>query len=199
MLCIVAVPARAQSLEPSFDKLGEAIGQVIATLPEDDESLNAVQIDTSALREAASRITPADVPAYGRALDYDAELLETAARAPARERAAIVADVAQDLSIKRQAGAGMGSGTTFKGRIAVRVVTRRGTIAVPGYVIALNPVRWSGATPMYRLPRLSPADALVPPGRYEVLALLAGACVARDVVPIGLFGDDRVDIDLPVP
>lgn len=200
LFCTVTLmpQAGAQDAARSFGRLQDAIGKSMAELPE-DERITKIFEDAVALQAASSRLSPDDIGDYVRSLDHDTQLLEAALDSSGPERDAILADVAEDLEIKRSAGNGMGAGSSFPGRVSIRVTTRRGVDAVPGYVIGLNPMRWRGQQPMFRLPILSPASGSVPPGRYEVIALRDGRPVARDIVRIGLAAEDTMEIDLPVP
>lgn len=200
LFCVATLipQAAAQDAALSFGRLQDAIGKAIVELPE-DKRIDKIFEDAVALQAASSRLSPDEVGDYVQSLDHDAQLLQAALDASEPERDAILADVAEDLEIKRSAGNGMGAGSSFPGRISIRVTTRRGVDAVPGYVIGLNPMRWRGQQPMFRLPLLSPASGSVPPGRYEVIALRDGQTVARDIVRIGLAAEDTMEIDLPVP
>jgi|GEM_PF-6634934 len=195
----LAPASAAPTIEAQFIRIGEAVGAVAVKIQAQDPNLDALQQDLVALQENSDKIDPNDAEDYALSLGHDAALLEQASSASDALRASIIADVASDIAIKRNAGTGLGAGTSFSGRVAIRVVTKRGTLFVPGFVITLNPVRWSGQEPMYRLAHFSPADGAVPPGRYEVIASRDGVAVARDVLPVGLSGDDRIDIELAVP
>ncbi len=189
----------AQDLDEAFGEVGEAVGDLIVEMPEDDRSLDAVQRDLASLRMSSVRIAPEAAEDYAKAMSHNAALLEAAAQAQGFERAALIADVEKDIAIKRFASNGMNAGGTFNGRISVRIVTMRGTAPAPGYVIELNPMRWTGIAPMYRLASLSPSAGRVPPGRYEVIASQGGERVARGIFLIGVSGDDTVELELPVP
>lgn len=198
---VLAAPdqADAQELAEAFGEIGEAVGELMVEMPEDDRSLDAMQRDLMTLRMSSEQIAPEAEQDYALALSHNAQLLEAATQAEGLERAALIADVEHDIAIKRFATIGMNAGTGFNGRISVRVVTMRGTASVPGYVIELNPVRWTGTDPMYRLASLSPSMGQVPPGRYEVIAKQGGVQVARDVMLIGVSGENTVELQLPVP
>jgi hypothetical protein len=190
--------ADAQTAPEAFAKLQDALGKAMDALP-DDPQIESMFEKAVAIQIASQRLTATDEPDYARSLDHDAELLEEAIAATGTEREAILTDVLADLNIKQNAGAGMGAGSSFPGRVTVRVTTRRGTSSIPGYVIKLNPIRWRESDPMFRLPVLSPASGNVPPGRYEVSAMLNGQTVTSDVFRIGLASENDMRIDLSVP
>lgn len=200
-LALIATPAiaSAQSLPESFTRLQSAIGSVAQTQPEQEATVSTIAVDAVALQAASSKIPAADRAEFARSLAYQSALLEQATSAPDAEANAILRDVSADLAVKRLAGTQMAAGSSFPGRVRIRVETLRSGQAVTGYVIALNPVRWRQAEPMYRLSTLSPASGAVPPGRYEVSARLNNAVVARDVIGIGLAAEDQMRIQLAVP
>lgn len=198
-LCLSA-PASAQSVAEAFGAMQDSIGRARAAMPE-DARVRRIFAQVVYLQGLSPRLRPEDAPDFARSLRHDAALLDEAVAATEAERAEILADVEADLEVKQSAGAGLGAGTAFPGRVAVTVVTRRrGSLAdAPGYVITMNPVRWRGREPMFRLPRLSPATARVPPGRYEVVAFDGNSRVAGDILRIGLDAEDDVTVELPVP
>jgi len=194
-----ASPSAAQGVEASFANLQEKLGQAAAAKPTQEQLLSRISQDAFALQMVLPQIRPADEPEYARSIEHDARLLEQARTAAEPEAAAILADVADDLEVKRLASSGMGAGSAFPGRIKVRVKTLRNGQAAPGYRITLNPVRWRNQEPMYRLPSLSPASGDVPPGKYEVAALQDNVVKAREVFRVGLAAEDEVTIELSVP
>ena len=165
--------------------------------PVEERLLFELSGDVERLYRFSQTIAQVDVADYSRSLSYDAELLESAAEIP--DRSAIIQDVADDIHIKQPTLMRDLSIPIVTGRVVVRVVTKRGTVPVPGYVVTLNPVRWRGRDPMFRLPELSPSVGSVPPGRYEIAARREGSIVAKDVVRVGLASEKYVKIDLPVP
>jgi hypothetical protein len=191
-------PAPAQTAATSFGRLQQAVGDAMTALP-DDPRVGAIYDSALAIQMASPKLIAADEPDFARSLNHDAELLERAGAASGEARDALLAAVADDLNIKRSAGAGMGAGSTFPGRVALRVVTWRNGKAVNGYVVTLSPMMWAAADPMFRLPTLSPASGNVPPGRYRISAATGGKVVASEVVRIGLDADDVTNIELPVP
>lgn len=205
-MCLLmgATTARAQPREAAADaalaNLQEALLEVRLAAPERRGEIRTLLREVTRLRSAAMDRMQADQDAdYARTVQFNADLLEDAVGAPSAVRDEILTDVAADLQLKAAAAASPGIGSRFNGRVAIRVTTRRGAAAVNGYTIALNPVRYRGAEPFFRLAGFSPAEGAVPPGRYEVLAILSGSVRARDVIPIGLNAEDRVEIDLAVP
>lgn len=198
-LISVATAASAQSLPASFTRLQAAIGNVAQARPDEESTVSAIAVDAVALQAASSKIPVADREEFARSINYQTVLLERAMSAPEPEAAAILRDVSADFTLKRTAAAGMGAGSAFPGRVRIRVETLRSGQGVTGYVIALNPVRWRQAVPMYRLPSLSPAAGAVPPGRYQVSASINNAVVASDVIGIGLAAENEVRIQLAVP
>lgn len=194
-----APPAQAQTAEGSFSVLQEKLGLAAAAKPAHEQLLARISQDAFALQIVLPRIRPTDEPEFARSISYNAALLDRARYAPDTEATAILADVADDLEVKRLAASGMGASSTFPGRIRVRVHTIRNGQPVAGYRITLNPVRWRSQEPMYRLPNLSPASGEVPPGRYEVAAIQANVVKAREIFRIGLAAEDEVTIELPVP
>jgi hypothetical protein len=184
----------------AFANLQEALLEVGAASPEQRDEIRPLLRDVTRLRSVAMNRMPAEQEGdYARSIQFNADLLAQASHAPRELREAILSDVAADLRLKVSAAASPGIGSTFNGRVPIRVTTRRGSADVNGYTITLNPVRYRGSEPFFRLAGLSPAEGVVPPGRYEIMATLAGTVRARDVVPIGLNAEDRMDIDLPVP
>lgn len=196
----ISSAAAAQTVAASFERLQHSIGEAASSNPSQEHLLIRIAEDTVALQVAAPTIKDEDRAEFARSMDYNAQLLEQAAIASEQDSAAILADVADDLEVKRMAGSGMGVASAFPGRVKVHVVTIRNGQSAPGYVITLNPVRWGDKEPMYRLSSLTPAAAgEVPPGRYEVSAILQNSIQARAVFRVGLAAEDEMRLELPVP
>jgi hypothetical protein len=191
--------AAAQQVEASFGTLQEKLGDAAAAKPAQEQILSRISQDAFALQVAAPKIAAADAPDFARSMSYNATLLGLASKSSDSEAAAIFADVADDLEVKRAAASGMAASSTFPGRVKVRIATLRNGSAVTGYTITLSPVRWQSAEPMFRLPSLSPSGGEVPPGRYEVAAVLNDQVKVKQIHRIGLAAEDLVNIQLPVP
>src|SRR4029450_10721053 len=147
---------------------------------------------------ALQNSVPGDAPEFARSMRYNAQLLGLATSAPDAEAAVILADVADDLEVKRGAASGMAAGSGFPGRGRGRGGDKRNGEEVTGYKITLSPVRWRNGEPMYRLDNLSPAAGEVPPGRYEVAAILNDQVKAKEIFRIGLAANNVSNLELPV-
>lgn len=198
-VCLASSSSFAQTVPGSFAQLQQALGETAVAKPRQGLILDRIAEDTLALQTVAPQIRSADRVEFARSLNYNAWLVDQAANEDEAEAADILADVADDLEVKRLAVSTSGTAAAFTGRVHVRVVTLRNGLPAPGYIVTLNPIRWVSREPMYRLPTLSPAAGDVPPGRYEIAAIRQDSVQAKGVFRVGLAAEDEVSIELPVP
>jgi len=196
---LAAAPVAAQDIESSITHLQENLGKAAAAKPSQAALTSRINQDVFALQVVAPQMRAADAADYARSMEHNSWLLDRARTASDAEAAAILADVAADLDVKRQASSGMGASSSFTGKIKVHVRTLRNGQPAPGYRITLSPVRWALAEPMFRLPQLTPhASGNVPPGRYLISAIEGNAIKASETFGLGLGAEDEMTIDLPV-
>jgi hypothetical protein len=163
--------------------------------------LSDLQNKIDQLQDRVSGANPTGLSEYVKTLSYQSRLLSTAAQmGNAEDARAIIADVSADLDAKLASSASLGVGPSFRGVIDVTVHTKRAGTEASGYLIQCNPLRYRDSDPMFSFPNLSsPTTHKLPPGRYEVVAVQNNTIAARRVADIGLSGQDRVDLDVPVP
>lgn len=137
---------------------------------------------------------------YAQVLQHHVRLLTDAGESTdVTSAVATLSDVSADLSLKISSSASLGIGPAFRGVIDVTVQTKKADKQVSGYLIQANPIRWKNSDPMFSFPGLSsPTMHSIPPGIYEIVAIQGDKAVRR-TADVGLSGQDKVTIDLPVP
>jgi hypothetical protein len=136
---------------------------------------------------------------YAQVLQHHVRLLTDAGEVTdVKQAIAIVSDVSADLNLKIASSASLGIGPAFRGVIEVTVLTKQDDTQVSGYLVHANPIRWKNSNPMFSFPGLSsPTTHSIPPGIYEIVALRGDKAVRR-TADVGLSGQDKVTIDVPV-
>jgi hypothetical protein len=128
---------------------------------------------------------------YKEIMDYNRKLLnEAAMQANSGDAAKLVYDVKEDLAVK--AGyirtVPIASAAAYS-EVSVVVKTMKNQQEVHGYFIGFSPKYLSGQDPVYRFSNpTSPSEGSLPPGRYEMVAILNGTIIARQEVNIGVKG-----------
>lgn len=196
--------ARSQAIDVAFFNLQSAAAKLGGRPGDRADSVKQAAELTSKinrLQDITRDADPKSLALYAAVLKHHSDLLVQASLAPDRvQAAAIVSDVSADLDLKIASSASLGVGPAFRGVIEVTVHTKRDGNEVSGYIIHTNPIRWKDSDPMFSFPMLSsPSTHKIPPGIYDVVATRAGQTPLRRTANIGLTGEDKVSVEIPVP
>jgi hypothetical protein len=196
--------ARSQAIDIAFFNLQTAAAR-LGERPSDraDFTKQVVELRSkiNRLQDITKDADAQNLALYAAVLKHHSDLLVQASLTPdPGQAAAIVSDISADLDLKIASSASLGVGPAFRGVIEVTVHTKRDGTEISGYMIHSNPIRWKDSDPMFSFPQLSsPSTYKIPPGIYEVVATRAGQTPLRRTVNIGLAGEDKVPVEIPVP
>ncbi|RUT85551.1 MULTISPECIES: hypothetical protein [unclassified Mesorhizobium] len=140
--------------------------------------------------------------AFQRSMDHNRMLLETAAARPDAELSSmLVSDVEDDISIKARYISKVNIVTVSSySEIGLEVVTMKKGKEIDGYFVGFSPRHLAGNDPMFRFNNpTSPSKGTLPPGRYEMTAILNGKIVQRQEISIGIFGQEGGTVTCLVP
>lgn len=153
----------------------------------------------------ANRFSTVGAPSkdFQRGMEHNKSLLAIAAADPDDPLSVtLVRNVEEDLAIKANYISEVETlAAAAFSEVAVEVKTKRkDQEEVDGYFIGFSPKHLTGSDPMYRFNNpTSPTSGNLPPGRYEMIAILADQVVQRQEVSIGIHGQQRQAITCLVP
>ncbi len=140
--------------------------------------------------------------AFQRSMDHNRMLLKTAAAEPDAELSStLVSDVEDDIAIKARyiSKASLVTVSSYS-EIGLKVITMKKGKEVNGYFIGFSPRHLAGNDPMFRFNNpTSPSEGTLPPGRYEMTAILNGKIVQRQEVAVGILGQEGGTVTCLVP
>lgn len=191
---LLAGKSNSQDLQ-SMSYPEEAIASLRKShLPTIAKSIDQISHDWSFITDNFEKV---GVPTedYQRSMAQNQALLATAGEMPDDPvSATVVGDVAEDLSAKAEHI--MDVSTTIAGATAaaysevdISIRTVHGSTEVNGYLIGFSPRHLAGSDSLFRFNNpTSPSVGKLPPGRYEMTAMLNGQVVQRQEVSIGILG-----------
>jgi len=203
-LAAATLVGRAQEIEVAFFHLQSAVaglGGLVGVGADYVAQVKDLRRRINRLQDIVQGADTKNLGIYALVLEHHADLLRQAASLTNPvEAIAIISDVSADLDLKIASSASLGAGPAFRGVIEVTVRTKRDCKEIGGYLIRANPIRWKDSDPRFSFPVLSsPSTHQIPPGIYEVVAIRSGQMPARRTADIGLAGEDKVSVDIPVP
>ncbi|NEI50514.1 hypothetical protein GR217_22785 [Rhizobium leguminosarum] len=139
------------------------------------------------------------------AMNHNKELLQTAADDPnGKLSMELVGYVEEDLAIKSNYIRGRSTQATVSAAIysevAVDVRTMKNGGEIDGYIIGFSPRHMAGSDPLIKFNNpTNPSEGSLPPGRYEMMAILNNQVVQRQEVSIGILGQKGEPIICLVP
>jgi hypothetical protein len=164
--------------------------------PEIKKALGEISEDWGFIEHSFKKVG-APTGMYKEIMEYNRVLLDKAAvQTNAGDAATLVYDVKEDLAVK--AGyirAVPTASAAVYSEVSVVVKTMKDLQEVHGYFIGFSPKSRSGQDPVYRFNNpTSPSEGSLPPGRYEMVAILNKKIVERQEVSIGLAGGQNESI-----
>jgi hypothetical protein len=138
-------------------------------------------------------------------MNHNKELLQTAADDPSGKLSAeLVGYVEEDLVIKsnyiRDRSGQASISAAIYSEVAVDVRTMKNGGEIDGYFIGFSPRHMAGSDPLIKFNNpTNPSEGALPPGRYEMMAMLNNQVVQRQEVSIGILGQQGKTIICLVP
>jgi hypothetical protein len=207
-LCFAPTWAQAQTINASLFHLESAM----FTLEERATDYPAIvsQQHAAILRRkleqlqelAATGVESGAEKSYSTSLDFEAALLDQAARSESASRVQTIMDnVIADLDLKIGLGkASLGGTSILKAKVHVTVRTvDANNHDIGGLIIGLSPFLYLRPTPMFFFSGpSSPTEGDFPPGRYNLINMRAKAETNPQTIEVGLAGQDKQNIRMLV-
>ena len=175
-----------------------------ANTPAVVKSAQAISAQWNFIADSFSDVGPPPTT-FLLAMEHNKKLLQRASEQPGDVRSLeIVQYVAADLAIKsdyiKDKSLNAIVSPTIYGEVAVDVRTVRNGGEVDGYFIGFSPRYLAGGDPLIKFNNpTNPSEGSLPPGRYEMIAILNNEVVQRQEVSIGVLGQTDKPIICLVP
>lgn len=202
--CLIITSLHAESSATVLNKMYVFFDRAESRPDLDRQLVSSLRSRVRMIQDISARfdIAKSD-PEYIKVLAHDADILQRALADPGRESSnAAIKMVQEDLDLKiRYQTASAGAKDTFRGRVQVRVFTKKAGAEVAGLVVGASPRMWAErAEPMFPLGASSPAIGSLPPGIYRVTVNKAGGpVVVTQDCSVGLSGADAEDVTVVLP
>lgn len=188
-----------------FDYPTEAISQLEgADAPAVAKAAGVISSEWNFIEDSFGNVgSPTE--SFRLAMDHNKELLQRAAEDPNDKFSVeLVEYVEEDLVIKsnyiRDKSVEATISAAIYSEVAVDVRTIKNGSEIDGYFIGFSPRHMAGSDPLIKFNNpTNPSEGSLPPGRYELMAILNNQVVQRQEISVGILGQQGRPIICLVP